>query len=60
MELSSAVPIAAVLAAGLIAWITERGREKRDMRRAAYVEWLKAARLLASWPVNKPESQRLR
>jgi len=45
--------IAAVLAAGLIAWITERGREKRDMQRAAYVEWLKAARLLATWPVGE-------
>jgi hypothetical protein len=53
MELSSAVPILAVLAGGLVGWFTERRREKRDMRRAAYVEWLKAARLLASWPVGE-------
>jgi hypothetical protein len=43
-----------VLAGALIAWRIGRAREKRDVRRDVYVEWLKAARLLGSWPSGVP------
>ena len=45
--------IAALMGVG-VGWFAGRGREKRDMRRAAYVEWLKASRNIATWPVSVP------
>jgi hypothetical protein len=43
-----------VLAGVLITWRIGRARETRDVRRDVYVEWLKAARLLGSWPSGVP------
>jgi hypothetical protein len=54
MEWASTVPVIAVLAGGLVGWITSRGQEKRDMRRAAYVRWLTAAGMLPTWPPDEP------
>jgi len=43
-----------VVAGAVIAWRIGRARETRDTRRNVYVEWLKAARLIGSWPTNLP------
>jgi hypothetical protein len=43
-----------VVAGALIGWRIGRAREMRDVRRNVYVEWLKAARLLGSWPPGLP------
>ena len=37
-----------------LGWFVGRGRERRDMRRAAYVEWQRAARLIGAWPPDEP------
>lgn len=47
-------PLLGVLLGALLTWRIGRGRERRDVRRDIYVEWLKAARLLGSRPSDAP------
>jgi hypothetical protein len=44
------IPILTAVLAGLLGWVIGRGRERRDMRRQAYVDWLRAARNLVTPP----------
>jgi hypothetical protein len=52
-----ALPAVSALVGVLVGWLAGRGREKRDARRLAYIEWLRAARALARWPEGEPEPQ---
>jgi hypothetical protein len=44
------IPVLTAVVAGLIGWLLGRGKERREMRKQAYVDWLRAARNLASPP----------
>lgn len=47
--------LAGTLVGILAGWLAGRGKERRDMRLAAYVEWLRAARSLGTWPLGYPQ-----
>ena len=53
------LPALTTLAAGVVGWLFGRGRERRDMRRQAYVNWLKAARYLVVPPDDDPQPGRI-
>lgn len=53
-----AVPLAGFLGV-LIGQVFVRGRELREMHRVAYVEWMKAARSLATWVGEEPTQGRV-
>jgi hypothetical protein len=51
---TAALPALTALMGIGLGWLIGRGRERREMRRAAYVEWQRAARNIAAWPVDEP------
>jgi hypothetical protein len=51
---TAALPALTALMGISLGWVVGRGRERREMRRAAYVEWQRAARLIGAWPADEP------
>jgi hypothetical protein len=50
------VPAIAAVLGALVAHVFGRGRELRDLRRVAYIAWMRAARNLATWVGEFPKS----
>lgn len=50
---TAALPTFTALLGIALGWMVGRGRERREMRRAAYVEWQRAARLIGLWPADE-------
>jgi hypothetical protein len=50
----AALPAATALIGIGVGWVAGRGRERRDMRVGAYLEWMRAARLVLTWPIGEP------